>query len=274
MAYASLLVHVEPDDPASDDRVALAADLASRFHAQLTGLCAITPVYLPPDDIAGVALARSILDEEERRAQKLFDAAQDRFRVAAAHEGVRLAWRSSIDDPEEAIARAALSADLIVLGRPSDVHRAPDPGEVLLMAGRPVLVAPPGVRTMPLRNVVVGWKDGREARRALWDALPILELADDVDVVEITDGHPALADTARMNEVVAYLHRHGVKAQGECRARGAGADADELARYAAERDADMIVVGGYAHSRLREWALGGVTKALIETSPRCCFLSH
>ncbi len=276
MAYASLLVHVEDDSPVWDARVELAAGLAKRFHARLTGLCSIAPSYIPPDDIVSVALSRSLMQEDEQRARKTFAAAEGRFRTIANNGSLKLDWRSTVDEPEAAIVREALGADLVIVGRPAE-GLGPEPldvGEVLLSSGRPLLLVPLGVRALSLRSVVIFWKDTREARGAVWDALPLLEMADSVFVVAIEPGRPSMEATESLNGIVTYLHRHGVKARGECRALSAATEAEDLLLCAQQQQADLLVAGAYGHSRLREWALGGVTQALLERATACCFLSH
>ena len=102
------------------------------------------------------------------------------FGGVAGGDQRRVEWRSSLDLPIGAVTRAARSADLVVIGQATakgGAYRALDPGEAVLKMGRPTLVVPDGVSTLRAEHVVIGWKDTREARRAVYDALPLLQAA-------------------------------------------------------------------------------------------------
>ena len=279
MGYASILVHVENGSASSDARLRLAASLARRFDAALIGVAAGAVPMPTVDTFGGGVFIGEIIAEEEKQLRAELVAAGEHFRANPAVQGLTLEWRSVVDLPAEALVRESRSADMIVVGRDPDpgrtgVHRSADPGEVIMGAGRPVLVVPPGTETLEARNVVVGWKDSREARRAIWDAAPFLRAAEAVHVVEIADEEENEVATARVAEVVDHLARHKIAARGEVRAQRQSSAAGELILCAEQRDADLIVLGGYGHPRLREWMFGGVTRELLKNSPKCCLLSH
>jgi nucleotide-binding universal stress UspA family protein len=136
-----------------------------------------------------------------------------------------------------------------------------------------VLVVATESSPLELKRVIVAWKDTREARRAAADALPILKIATSVSLVEIAPEAELIAASARLADVAAWLARHDVTA--ECLPIASdGDDADRLNVLAKEWGADLIVAGAYGHSRVREWALGGVTRSLLGTSLRSVFVSH
>jgi nucleotide-binding universal stress UspA family protein len=135
-------------------------------------------------------------------------------------------------------------------------------------------VVPPSARSLLADNVLIAWKDSREARRAVCDALPFLAKAENVTVLEVAAEADRESAAARVDRVVSFLERHGVNAQAEVRTRREGSNADELIRVAEQHRADLIVAGGYGHARLREWVFGGVTRDLLKRSPKCCLLSH
>jgi len=167
----------------------------------------------------------------------------------------------------------ARAADLLVVGRQAeDVARSLDPGSVVLRAGRPVIVVPPNIDTLEAARIIVGWKDTREARRALRDALPFLQRAEAVTIVEVSETEARAH--ARAADVTRYLGRHKVQVGPSIAARTKGGVADELIRLAKVEGADLIVAGAYGHSRLGEWAFGGVTRDLLASSPVCCLFSH
>ena len=278
--YAALLVHAEPDEGA-EARLRLASDLADRFGAVLIGLASgatIPPPVTAP--VLGRAVAVEVLEAEQQRVEAGVRVAHERFRAAAEKEGRRTGWRSFLDPPADALAREARAADLVVLGRHregfwQEPHWAVDVGDVLMRAGRPVLVVPPGVSALEGLRVLVAWKDTREARRAVADALPFLLRAEEVLVAElVSDAEEREPASRRAGDVADLLTRHGATARGEAVERRGRAVADDLLLAAERHGADLVVAGGYGHARLREWAFGGVTRDLLARCPKCCLLSH
>jgi nucleotide-binding universal stress UspA family protein len=255
---------------ASEARVGLAAGLAQRCKARLIGVAAHPSVVPAGADAGALAFSRGVYMEEEQRFRSAALAAENRFRTLAAERQVIPEWRTAWDDPGTAIVREACFADIVIVGRERYRRRS----EVLLHAGRPVVMAPQGVFELSGRTVVIAWKDTREARRAVGDALPLLKAAESVHVLQVRHGGPPQDERASVNAVVCYLRWHGVCAHGETPARGERSVADEVLRYAQEHGADLIVAGAYGQSRMREMAFGGVTDMLLERSPVCCCLSH
>jgi nucleotide-binding universal stress UspA family protein len=208
--------------------------------------------------------------------QANFTGAHDAFRQSAA--GVRSEWLAVEEFPVEAIARISRGADLIVAGgarrNEHDNTRACDTAEVVLKSGRPVLVAPPAGGGLTAEAVVVAWKETREARRALADALPILACSEEVVVVEVCAKSEAEYAEPRHAALVHYLARHGITA----RSRICPAHRDEAAYHlhveAGKAGADLIVAGGYGHTRLGEWVFGGVTLDLLNDPTRFVLFSH
>jgi nucleotide-binding universal stress UspA family protein len=136
--------------------------------------------------------------------------------------------------------------------------------------GRPVLVAPPGFERLAAKRVVVAWKDTREARRAVHDALPFLVRAEQVHVA--VAGHEARREGGA--DVAAYLASHGVSVATRLLHQPEIGAADEILRFARREDADLIVMGAYGHSRLREWVFGGATRDMLQGTSLCCLMSH
>jgi nucleotide-binding universal stress UspA family protein len=136
------------------------------------------------------------------------------------------------------------------------------------------MVVPDVVAPLQLRRAVVAWKDTRECRRALRDALPILRETKEVLVVEFVEGDANPEDKRTLADVTAYLIRHHVVVADQACRRARGPVATELLRIVEDENADLIVAGGYGHSRLGEWIFGGVTHELLSSSPVCCVLSH
>jgi nucleotide-binding universal stress UspA family protein len=154
-----------------------------------------------------------------------------------------------------------------------DHSRHVNVGDVVMHVGRPVLVVPAGASGVDFDKIIIGWKDTRETRRAIADALPFLRKAAQVTVVEIVAEPELEAAQARLDDVVIWLSRHGVVAEPIARA-SAGEDAHQLHVVALECNAGLIVAGAYGHSRVREWVLGGVTRDLLLRAGQCALVSH
>jgi len=278
MGYATMVVQAEADEDGRG-RIGLAMALAHQFDALLVGAAArdFMPVMAMPGAEPGVGVLLAAEDQEIRVG---LDAAERQFRAVTDGNHERVAWRSIVGDPSEMLAREARTADLIVVGRrpegaETSRSRHADPGEVLMRAGRPVLVVPPGLSHLDTHHVVVAWKDSLEARRAVIDALPFLKQAASVLVLQVchtVDEQELAASVVR--DVAEYLSRHGVPATGEARLQREASVPAELLLAAEQQRAELVVAGGYAHSRLQEWAFGGLTSALLRHFPKCCLLSH
>ena len=170
----------------------------------------------------------------------------------------------------------ARCADLIVVekGKSDDIYRTLDTGAAILGAGRPFLVVPAAVKSLVADHVVVGWKDTREARRAVQDALPFLHEAKRVTVMEICEKDEMDIARNRVDDVVLYLARHRIKAERRVEIQAHGSGADQIIGLAEDEGADLLVTGAYGHNRLSEWVFGGMTRDLLSSSPICCLMSH
>jgi nucleotide-binding universal stress UspA family protein len=201
----------------------------------------------------------------------------NRFRCIAGAIHRNVEWRSVLDFPTEGLASEARSADLVIIGQhaPSgDVYDVLDPGRVILRVGRPTLVVPEGVTVLRADHIVIGWKDTREARRVVRDALPFLHEATRVTIVEICASGEEVAAQERMDDLARYLNRHRITAGPRVILHRDGSGAALLIRLAQDEGADLLVTGAYGHSRLGEWIFGGVTRELLATSPICCLMTH
>ena len=199
-----------------------------------------------------------------------FDRSGEKFR-AQARWLKQVEWRSMLDSPGELLLREARAADLLVIGRrrSGDDH---DPGVILLRAGRPILLVPDTARPLELRRVVVAWKDTRECRRAVRDALPLLQEAKEVLLVEVGEHEGHAQSKKTLADVAGYLVRHRVIVADQVWCPPGGPVAGELFQFVTDEKADLIVAGGYGHSRLGEWMLGGVTASFWQQAPfAACF---
>ena len=278
MTFASFIVHVDRDAEL-DGRIHVGYSLAARFDARLIGLAAamidlpvIDPMGYAPIDAETIASEREILETDLK-------VAAEKFQLCANEKKVKTEWRSNLELPADMVCRHARAGDLLIIGRgevekSTGPQRVIDPGDVLMQAGRPVLIVPPGVADLALDHVVIAWKDARESRRAVADALPFLKAAGAVSILELCAEEEVEDSRNAVEDVAAYLSRHAVAAKSQVRALNQTDPATEIIAFAKEQGADLIVAGAYGHARLREWVFGGVTYELIKRSPVCCFLSH
>ena len=272
MSYASIIVAVDPGEQTST-RVGLAAHLARRLEARLIGVAAWAPNY--PRGFGETSVPAGYGVEEIR--QKTLDElrqAEEVFRLAA-RPAERIEWRSELRNPVAFLEEQSRAADLVIVGRQGKkdiphLAAAIGPGDALMALGRPVLVVPPGVEPLSASRVVVAWKNTPQSPRAISDAMPLLKLAEQVQVVQVTDD----GNRTELDDVVAYLCLHGVNAVGVLKVTAGAGTAETLLNAAEASGADLIVSGAFGYSRLREWFFGGVTRNLLDHTPLCCLMSH
>jgi nucleotide-binding universal stress UspA family protein len=253
------------------------ADLAARFGARVIGIAACQPMMMPYGD---GYMSPDVIEEDRATLEKQCLAAETEFRSALDGKGSDLLWRSSIgyDALSNVIAAEMRAADLLLIAPPSSVARAAatqrvNLGDLVMQLGRPMLVVPPSVTTLDLDHIVVGWKDSRESRRAVWDALPLLRKATQVTVAQISGDEDLTETNLQLQDITSWLRGHGVTAE-KCAIQSADQPGAQLESLAVERRAQILVTGAYGHNRLREWVLGGVTRDLLLHPARCAFVSH
>jgi nucleotide-binding universal stress UspA family protein len=271
-SFATIMVHVDVVRDC-EPRVQLALALADRFQTTLIGVAGLT--LRPAFAAGGLVVYHEPTQDDCRAVSARLDDLGRRFRTKGQHLK-QVEWRTALELPYELVSREARAADLIIVGARhtgGNVHDLVDPGVILLRVGRPLLVVPDVVAPPQLRRAVVAWKETRECRRAVRDALPFLQRAEEVLILGIDEGRPETAKR-HLSDVARYLRRHGVVVAREVWRQARGPIAAELLHLVRDEGADLIVAGGYGHSRLGEWIFGGVTHELLASSPICCLLSH
>lgn len=205
---------------------------------------------------------------------------KNRLKDEAVSTEVRLV-QSFFSEPSKLAAHCAHLADLSVVAiTPTDSVEGDISrtyfGSMLIDSGRPVLVIPPRCKApMPPRKIVIAWRQTRECARAIHDALPLLKGAESVQVLIIDPVSEEAGEGQNPGaELLAHLDRHGVKASLQVRQSHDNRIAAVLTDFVQETHANMLVAGGYGHSRLREWALGGVTRELLFETTVPVFFSH
>ena len=276
MSFKDLLV-IADNDPTCAARLDLALALAAEHHAHLTGLHvmppALTPIYgdMPvPDTVE--KMQRLELENAARRAAAIFAERAGRATVSTE-------WRVAEGDIVRVASEHARYADLTVLPQGMDLGFASAdlarlPQEMAVGVGRPVLVIPRyGSFPRVGGRVLVAWNGSREATRAVHDALPLLRRAEQVTVLSIDPD----ADAERRlpgADVSLHLTRHGVTVQAATIAGADVAVGDLLLSYVADHEIDLIVMGAYGHTRLREMVLGGATRTLLRHMTVPVLMSH
>ena len=275
MTYATVMVHVDLEHP-NEGHLRLAGDLAEQFGARLIGIAAANP---QPQYYADSNFAANLVAQLRTRIKEQIASAETLFRAELRNRVKDIEWRCAFARPADFVAQEARAADLVIAGAQRgggllDPLYQFDPGELVMQLGRPMLIVPPDAGRLKLNRILVGWKDSREARRAVTDAMPLLRKANEVNVVEIVnDDGERTAAGKRLADVVAWLGRHGVHAVPTVPAL-TGKAGETLDTFAANAKSDIIVAGAYGHTRLREWVLGGVTQDLLARSTHCVMLSH
>lgn len=278
MTYKTLLLHVD-DSSACAKRTQLAIDLAQTFDAHLIGLYGVPPFPIP-------AHMRAELGETyETWCKRLLKDARERaqagFKDWISHAGIAAEWRCAEREVLEAFQLEAPYADLNIVGQTDPDAESPSVGRdfpelICLTSGRPVLVIPyAGTFARIGERVLIGWNGSREAARAVSDALPFLKQASEVAVLAV---NPQRDDSSHRDDpganLVKCLARHGVKAEA-MQSYSDEVDAGNLLlSRAADLSADLLVMGAYGHSRVREMVLGGVTRTLLRDMTLPVLMSH
>ena len=276
MTYSTLLVTMNIDDR---DGVVLqvTADLAGRLNSTVIGIAACNPMEIVYADGYGTG---NLIEQDRAQKASAIKAAEAQFRAVLGAHVPDLQWRSSFNYAQiaDTIAENARVADLVLVGPAPrgaflDTQTHIDVGALVIQLGRPALIVPHDTGALALQHVMIAWKDTRETRRAVVDALPLLRLADRVTVAQVAASEDVTEARTRLSDVVAWLGRNGLAADLVV-APAKGDDMAGLDNLMDEHGVTFLVAGAYGHNRLREWALGGVTRQLLTRPSRCTLLSH
>ncbi|HEY0838165.1 MAG TPA: universal stress protein [Azospirillum sp.] len=279
MALNDLLVVVD-DSAASAARIAVAAQLANRHNAHLTGLyvvaAATMPAYVDAEIPEAVRVAqRNAADERAQAAGAAFDGIMRRFGLTDRSE-----WRAVRGTPTDVAALHGRYADLVVVGQvdPRRDHDVPvvQPADLVFECGRPLLVVPyAGTFDMVGERVLVGWNASREAARAVGDAMPLLTTAQRIVVLAVNPktGVEGLGD-APGADIARHLSRHGTRVEATHIATSEVEPGDMMLNTIADESCDLVVMGAYGRSRLRELVLGGMTRYMLQHMTVPVLMSH
>jgi nucleotide-binding universal stress UspA family protein len=279
MSYRTILVHCDASRT-TPGRLKVALDLAERFEGHVIGLHVRQRFEAPMFSDATVAMDSLYKTYEE--AVKTDEAvALAAFTSAAGGARLSSEWRAIDGYADEDLATQARYADLVVVGQHDpDSEPVATPADLVeklaLRSERPLLVVPHiGAAKPPGKTVMLCWNASREAARAATGALPLLKKASSV-VVLIVDPKPGAkpAGGEADAEIARWLGRHGVKATIQHDNAGASDVGNVILSRAADRDVDLIVMGIYGHSRMREMVLGGASRTLLHTMTVPLLIAH
>jgi nucleotide-binding universal stress UspA family protein len=273
MTIRDLIVYVD-ENAADDAAIDIAAALAGRDGAQLTGIFPVPPMRIPAayEPIMFEPLWQQWREDCDVAAVRCRQRYEGRLQAAGIDGG----WLVASGGPDAAMLHARY-VDLAVVARgKADIPAgmAVSAEELAIDGGRPVLMVPPGSPPTVGRNAVVAWKPTREAVRAVNEALPVLEPGAKVTVLVVDPQDSPEHGEEPGADIAAHLARHGMQVTVEVAQSGHLDVTGTLLRRAAELGADLVVMGAYGHSRLRERILGGVTRDLLRTAPLPVLIAH
>ncbi|MGA9321789.1 MAG: universal stress protein [Xanthobacteraceae bacterium] len=264
----------EKASPASDYAVSVAA----AFDAHLAGIAFL---YDPIVPVSGAGyIPAEVIETQERDNEAATKAALKRFTAASARAGVTaepLTLSASFAGVGEQFGRIARRFDLSIVGQAEPETSGVEEiiaESALFESGRPVIIVP-YIQKGPLKldRVMVCWDGSRTATRAIADAMPLLRRSGRVEVV-IVANERGKKDEIEGADMGAHLARHGLNVEVNRTALGDIDVADVILSHAADAGSDFIVMGGYGHSRLREFVLGGVTRSIMRSMTAPVLMSH
>jgi nucleotide-binding universal stress UspA family protein len=277
MGYKTILVHCDASR-GTVGRLGIAVDLADRFAGHVVGLHVRQAFQAPAFTDAGPAMDSLYRTyETTMRAEEAMATAA--FRDAVGNQGISSEWRVADGYVDEILAAEARVADLVIVGQAepdSPPTATPDDlaEDIAMAAECPVLIVPYiGAAKPPGKTVMLCWNDSREAKHAAVGALPLLAAADKV-IVLIIDPKASRGREEPGADVAVWLARHGVKVTVQ---RDSAADSDVggvILSRAADHDIDLIVMGIYGHSRMRERVLGGASRTLLASMTAPLLVAH
>jgi nucleotide-binding universal stress UspA family protein len=289
MPLKDILVHFD-GGPRQKQLLSLASAIAKRHQAHLVGLFAVEPRTLTRVSSLAVAgradLEMLRLDSEQQAEDKFSSAAlaKEAFRASCDRAGIAGEWRlfeGMVSNVIDTVTLHARYADLVVLGQadrsdPSSRRTAALVEDVLIDSGRPTLIVPyAGDFPTIGKNVLIAWNATREAARATSDSLPLIEDADTVTVLSFGPT-PSIAELADLppEDLVRHLARHSISATASQLPVDELSVGDMILSRASDLGVDLIVMGGYGHSRLREFVLGGATRTVLQHMTVPVLMSH
>lgn len=276
MSYKTLLAVLQ--DEADAARVLdCVAPLAERFSAHVIGVHA-EPLPIPYATPMGFPDADFMVASTETNKERS-ETVRQMFEGRMARSGLSAEWRaleSFSGDSAISSLESARAVDLIVVQQRDPELPGANVDALLLQTGRPVLFVP---YAMPVdtrfETILIGWNGTRESTRAVFDALPLLTAARQVEIFTVDPdrygGHEAMTAGG---QIAAALSRHGVTVTVHSQHKSELTHGEAIQNRAVELGADLLVTGAYSQSKLKEFFFGGVTRSVLESMPTATFMSR
>lgn len=274
MAIKSILLHMAPDE-SRQHRMQVALDLTARYDADLEIVYMLSPSSMPAA-IQGRGASHAYIAEATAIAAEKADGVRAEVAETCPKAGIRWEWHVLEGDHNELLAERSHFADLMIV---SQAHGAGweghvglhDPDELLMTSSCPVLLTPrDGMADSVGKRVLLAWKDTKEAARAVRDGMGILQSAEHVVLLTCDRPHHRFEGGL---EIVSYLKRHGVEVEPMS---DIGTDnvGQVILSYAADMNADLVLMGAYGRPRWREIVLGGATRHVLSHMTLPILMSH
>lgn len=274
MSVKKILVHVDSDDD-KNLQLNAAVELALKFKAHLFGLYVIQRISLPT--YAGAYIPSGVLQAHEKAEQERAKKVQADFNALVEKSGCSSEWHCVEGYSDQQINLYGRFADLIIVGQSRDhnvlSNEVSVEDHILIDSAKPILFVPYIGTSMPIgKHILVAWNGSREAVRAVTDALPFLTQAETVEIVSA--GKSAQQEDNSLDDICSFLSHHDVNAKAEHIVTKDISVPDALLSRAADNNIDLIVMGAYGHSRLREYIFGGATHYMLKHMTIPVLMSH
>lgn len=279
MSYRNILVHVD-GSPAAGRRVDAAVALATRFNCPLTGAFLRStrlPDYMFADAVT--PMPQDVLDaylrEQMREIEGVSNQARETFRAHLGRDPITTRWLDVDAENDEQFIHCAKRHDLTIMPpeiTPAFTDTIVSSAQVAMRCGGPVLILKHGGYPIPFgRKVLIAWNDSREATRAIRDAWPLLQTAEEIHILKASQHGEATLDGL----MIRLMRDHHCPQPHLHVDRNEDTPVEDLIRlHVGRTGADLVVLGLYGHSRLRELVLGGVSRSLLADPPMPLFVSH
>ena len=278
MAIKDIVCLLDIETDLTTAPIQIASELAQKLDAHLTGVSPLVEPVVPALMVQPVP--DQYISDARNRAEEKAQSALARFSEYADKSGVIFETRLMDVTPGglDTFVNHTRMCDLVVVGQ--DNPDRPEPlrtdliEAALFDSGRPILTVPyVGTEAFSAKKVMVAWDGSKTAARAIHAAMPILELAEEVQVVMVEARKLHLPGDPGADLAV-YLSRHGVKVSVEKIPAPASGVADALLNHISDNQIDLVVMGGYGHSRVREFILGGATRGMLQSMTVPCIMAH
>jgi len=258
-----------------ENQTQAAIELADSHDSHLTGIYFERSFeYLPYGDSISGALEQELMKIQARNREKV----ADQFNSITQHRRAKTTFRVESGFNNQPISTSSGLTDLLVTGQwdSTSIGRHPKtrPDHLIMSSGRPVLVVPTiGFPDAMGTNIVIAWDQSKEAARAIHDSLPVLKKAEEVHIFEVVKGKKVITEMVAA-DLAEHLARHDINVDTQSTIRNEVPIGETMLSKIADLGADMLVMGGYGHSRLREYALGGTTRTLLNSMTVPTIMAH